>query len=142
VRQIAFEILENRKLAGLFGSSTDLTQYGHVQRFGLPKPDPMPASGFNMGARTSPPQAFPANVMAAKNKSLAQTKSIQDIMARVQGPAPAAPEPSPAERLQRHTTTIDTLKAVEASRTRPKLPVPPKTAQCLALAVLSGRTVA
>lgn len=148
----AVEILELRKQAGVFsmfsrfgrGNSADLTNYGLIERRGLGKPAPIPI-GVAVPARMAPPPV-PAHVQAAKNKSLATTQQIHDIMSRVTGgSAPQAAAPTPDELHRRYTTTVDTLKAFEASRARPKLPTPPgpesKAAcfECPALDILSLR---
>ncbi|MFA6132556.1 MAG: hypothetical protein WC869_00915 [Phycisphaerae bacterium] len=129
----ALDLLAARKQAALFGlgdTLAGLTPFGRAEKMraqGTPNPTPVlrNVAGVQLPPRMAP-QAFPEHVQAAKAKSLANTQQIQDIMARVRGPsaalAPAAP--SPADLQARHETTMNALKAVEASRARPKLPLP------------------
>lgn len=126
---LALELLETRKQAGLFGSSTfggGPTNFGLME--GKARPTLLPSlGGVTLPARMAP-EATPPHIQEAKNRSLANTAQIQNVMKAVgsRGAAPVpAPELSPAERDARHTTTLNTLKAVEASRTAPKMPLPP-----------------
>lgn len=153
---LALEVLEQRKQAGLataweglnqaFGRKPPtyyMTNFGRLEQRkakGIPDPTPFPSfANVNLPARMAP-EAIPPHIQEAKNKSLANTQQIQNVMKAVQRPggAPAAaPEPNQAERDARHATTMSTLKAVEASRTAPKLPLPPgPKVACLACPAL------
>ncbi len=110
----ALEILEQRKQAGIFGATSlgGMTPFGRAeylrrQRGALP--------------------VIPESAVATKAKSLAHTQQIQDVTQKLQNPA-FRPPPiigSQAERDLVHTNTMNVLKKVEASRTAPKLPLPP-----------------
>jgi len=145
----ALDLLEQRKQAGLFGATrmpTGIYESALARTNWLrdryaknpPKPAPAPAP--------MAPQQFPASVLAAKAKSMANTAQIQGITQAVQkqGPAPA-PAPVPQAELDaRHATTVNALKAVEASRLRNTTPTTSTKTACLdcpALTIVQHRGV-
>lgn len=109
---LALEILEARKHAGLFGSTLDsLTPFGRAEK---------------LRQRRGAPTPIPASAIAAKAKSLDTTKQIQDLTQKLQDPS-FKPLPIPGSQAERdavHQNTMTTLKNVEASRVRPRLPLP------------------
>lgn len=143
----ALEILAARKQADWFGSATfgggpSNYQIIHDRRARGEKTNLLPSlGGVTLPARMVP-EPIPAHVQEAKNRSLANRAQVQNVMQAIRSRSaiPTA-EPSQAERDARHTTTMTTLKAIEASRAAPKLPLPPKVAcfTCPALEVMRSR---
>jgi hypothetical protein len=143
---LALEILEARKQADWFGMSTfggGPTNYQVIRdrRARGERTNLLPSlGGVTLPARMAP-EPIPAHIQEAKNRSLANRAQVQNVMQAVggRGAAPAA-ELSQAERDARHATTINTLKAVEASRMAPKLPLPKVACfTCPALEVMRSR---
>lgn len=143
----ALEILAARKQADWFGSATfgggpSNYQIIRDRRARGEKTNLLPSlGGVTLPARMAP-EPIPAHIQEAKNRSLANKAQVQNVMQAIGGRGAAPPvEPSPAERDARHTTTMNTLKAIEASRAAPKLPLPPKVAcfTCPALEVMRSR---
>jgi hypothetical protein len=126
---LACEILEARKQAGLFGPArmptgiynSEFARTNWLRNQYAKTPPPKPAQP---PAAPAVAQQFPAPVLEAKAKSLANTQQIQNVMQAVQrkGPLPP-PAPTPQSELDaRHATTVSALKAVEASRQRGSTP--------------------